>query len=114
MTADTSYRESKLPRFSLDRRITVLVMLVTVIVMGVVATVGIPLELFPSGFTAPHMSVQVPWREAPAKEVLDKIVLPLEEELSTVAGVDRLSSYARTGFGMAWVKMSTLAWPRLS
>ena len=60
MSADTSYRESRLPRFSLDRRITVLVLLVTVLVMGAVATVGIPLELFPSGFNAPHLSVQVP------------------------------------------------------
>jgi len=99
MSPDTSYRESRLPRFSLDRRITVLVTLVTVLVLGAVATVGIPLELFPSGFTAPHLSVQVPWREAPAKEVLDKIVLPLEEELSTVAGVADINSYARTGYG---------------
>lgn len=101
MSADTSYRESRLPRFSLDRRITVLVLLVTVLVLGAVATAGIPLELFPSGFNAPHLSVRVPWRDAPAKEVLDKIVLPLEEELSTVGGVDSLNSYARTGFGMA-------------
>ncbi len=100
MSPDTSYRESRLPRFSLDRRITVLVLLVTIVVLGAVATVGIPLELFPSGFNAPHLSVQVPWREAPAKEVLDKIVLPLEEELSTIGGLDDMNSYARTGFGM--------------
>ncbi len=99
MSADTSYRESRLPRFSLDRRITVLVMLATIVVMGVVATLGIPLELFPSGFDPPHLSVRVPWRDAPAKEVLDKIILPLEEEISTVAGIDRMSSYARTGYG---------------
>lgn len=93
--------ESRLPRFSLERRITVLMLLVTVVVLGAVATVSVPLELFPSGFEAPRLSVQVPWRDAPSQEMLEKIVLPLEEELSTVAGIDAIDSYARTGFGMA-------------
>ncbi len=97
---ETTERESRLPRFSLDRRITVMMILLTLVVLGTVATISIPIELFPSGFQGPNLQVQVPWRDAPSKEVLDKIVLPLEEELSTVAGVDKLNSYARTGFGM--------------
>ncbi len=92
--------ESRLPRFSLDRRITVLMILLTLVVLGTVATVSIPLELFPSGFTGPFLSVQVPWRDAPSQEMLEKVILPLEEELSTLAGIDKLNSYARTGFGM--------------
>jgi len=100
VTTETTAREARLPRFSLDRRITVLMILLTVIVLGTVATLSIPIELLPSGFAGPHLSVRVPWREAPSREVLDKIVLPLEEELSTVAGIDTLNSYARTGFGM--------------
>ncbi len=95
-----SERESRLPRFSLDRRITVLMILVTIVVLGSVATFSIPLELFPSGFQGLHLMVQVPWRDAPAQEVLDKIVLPLEEEISTVPGINKINSYARTGFGM--------------
>ena len=94
---DTSARESGLTRFSLDRRITVLMILLTLVVLGTVATIGIPLELFPSGFEGPHLSVQVPWRDAPAKEVLDKLALPLEDELSTVAGIKNLETYVRTG-----------------
>ena len=100
MSDESSRTESGLPRFSLDRRITVLMILLTVVVLGVIATVGIPLELFPSGFSAPHLSVQVPWRDAPSQEVLEKLVLPLEEELSTVSGLDAMNSYARTGFGL--------------
>ncbi len=101
MTANERKRKRSLPRFSLDRRITVLMILVTIVVLGSVATYSIPLELFPSGFTGLHLSVQVPWRDAPAQEVLEKIVLPLEEELSTVPGISKVNSYARTGFGMA-------------
>jgi HAE1 family hydrophobic/amphiphilic exporter-1 len=99
MSIESKDRESRLPRFSLDRRITVLMILLTVVVLGTVATMSIPLELFPSGFTGPFLSVQVPWRDAPAQEMLEKVILPLEEELSTLTGIDQLDSYARTGFG---------------
>lgn len=91
--------EGVLPRFSLERRITVLVLLLSVLVVGAVAAISIPLELIPSGFTPPFLSVSVPWSDAPAPEVLEKVLLPLEEELSTVRGLDRMSSFAATGFG---------------
>lgn len=90
-------RESVLPRFSLDRRVTVLVLLATILVVGTIATLGLPLELIPRGFEAPHLSVNANWRDAPAKEVLDKVSLPLEEELSTVKGLANMYSFSRTG-----------------
>lgn len=90
--------EILLPRFSLDRRVTVLVLLATLLVLGVVAATTIPIELIPSGYTEPFLRVVVPWRDAPAQEVLDKVTLPLEEELSTVRGLDRMFSFATTGF----------------
>lgn len=86
-----------LPRFSLQRRVTVLMLAATVVVVGVVATLGIPLEMLPRGFTNPYLGVDVPWRDAPAQEVMEKIALPLEEELATVHGLDRINSYASTG-----------------
>jgi len=46
--APSPERESRLPRFSLDRRITVLMILLTLVVLGTVATLSIPLELFPA------------------------------------------------------------------
>lgn len=91
--------EKALPRLSLDRRITVLVFIASTVVVGLVATLAIPLELLPRGFNAPHLGVSVPWRDAPPEEVLEKIVLPLEEELATVRGLDRLDSTAVPGFG---------------
>lgn len=97
--AEPSRWEGLLPRFALDRRITVLVLLATVLVVGLVATIAIPLELIPSGFTPPFLSVSVPWQDAPAPEVLEKVLLPLEEELSSVRGLDTISSFATTGFG---------------
>jgi HAE1 family hydrophobic/amphiphilic exporter-1 len=96
--------EALLPRFSLDRRITVLVLLASTLVVGLVAGLGIPVELFPRGYESPFLSVNVPWSDAPAREVMEKIVLPLEEELSTVRGLDKLNSFSATGFGRVFMQ----------
>ena len=97
-------REDALPRFSINRRITVLVLLATTLVVGVIATLGIPLELFPRGYTAPTLTVQAIWQGAPPKEVLDKVALPLEEELSTVSGLSDIFSFAVNGFARATLR----------
>ena len=96
--AVASRAELLLPRFSLSRRVTVLVLMLTLGVLGVVATLSIPLELIPSGFSAPFLRVTAPWIDASPEEVLDKVTLPLEEELSTVRGIDDMFSFARNGF----------------
>jgi HAE1 family hydrophobic/amphiphilic exporter-1 len=91
--------DKTLPRFSLDRPVTVVVLLAAFLVVGLMATKLIPLELLPQGWNAPHLSINVPWQDAPPQEVVDKIILPIEEEVSTVRGIDRVSSYSRSGYG---------------
>ena len=68
-----------LTRGALRRRVAVLVFLLSIIVVGIVATLGIPLELFPRGYTGQNLRVFVPWQDAPVQEVLRKITLPIEE-----------------------------------
>ena len=104
MSAARHYdREGGLARFSLDRRVTVLVLFLTALVVGAVATQKIPVELIPTGYDEPWLSVFVPWENAPSKEVLDKIALPLEEELATVRGLNAIYSSSRVGRGFVWV-----------
>lgn len=93
----TSRWERALPRFSLDRRVTVIVMMITALVVGAVATLRIPLELIPRGFEAPTLTVTASWRDAPPRDVLDKLAIPLEEELSTVRSLEQINSYSSTG-----------------
>ena len=100
---DESALSTLLPRFSLKRRVTVLVLVATLVVLGVVATISIPLELIPSGFSQPFLRVSAPWVDAPPQEVLDKVVIPLEEELSTVAGLTNMYSYSRSGYGQVYM-----------
>ncbi len=91
-------------RFALNRRITMLVLFVTILVVGFIATLGIPLELVPRGFTSQSLFVFVPWPNAPAQEVLDKITLPLEEELSTVRGLDQVNSFSFTAGSRVFIR----------
>lgn len=91
-------KEFLLPRFSLRRRITVLVLLATLLVVGMIATLDIPLELIPRGYESPSLTVWATWSDAPSQEVLDKLTQPLEEELSTVPGLSDVFSFATTGF----------------
>lgn len=95
---------SKLPELSLNRRITVLVVLATVLVVGAVATARIPLELIPKGFSEPFLGVFVPWRDAPPEEVVEKVVRPLEEELATIGGLSSLDSRANPGIARVWLQ----------
>ncbi|HAV64308.1 MAG TPA: acriflavin resistance protein [Verrucomicrobiales bacterium] len=93
-----------LTRFSLERRVTMLMLFVTILVVGFIATLGIPLELVPKGFTGQSLFVSVPWPNAPAEEVMEKITLPLEEELSTVRGLDQINSYSSSSGGRAFIR----------
>ncbi len=97
-------QEIALPKFSLNRRITVLVLFATVLVVGAVATIGIQLELFPAGFSAPFLRVYIPYNDAPPKEVEQKVTLPLEAELSTVKGINQLVSVARYGYSISFIE----------
>ena len=51
--------------------------------------------------------VSVPWVDASAQDVLEKIVLPLEEELTTVRVLDRMFSFSSTGFGRVFLNFKS-------
>lgn len=97
MSHEEKTKIALLTKGSLDRRVTVLMVLLSVLVVGGIAATGIPVELLPRGYEEPYLSVQVPWSDSPTREVLEKVAYPLEEELSTVKGLNGMWSYSRTG-----------------
>lgn len=101
---DSADRTGRIVSLSLRRPIAVTVLLASTLVLGLVATLGIPVELVPRGLEQPFLRVIVPWRDAPAPEVLDKIVRPLEEELATVGGVERINSMSLVGTGRVFLR----------
>ena len=95
-----------LPRLSLERRVGVLVVVGAVLVMGLVAALSLPIELIPTGYSSPFLRVTVPWRDAPPQEVLDKITIPLEEELATVRGLENQYSFCAVGFSQVFLSFA--------
>lgn len=69
-----------------------------VIVLGWVSLRELPLEFLPS-FSSSNISVRVPYPSASPSEVERDVVLPLEQSLATINGIDALSSssYADRG-----------------
>jgi hypothetical protein len=75
-----------LRHLSLVRPVTMLMVLLSFIVLGIVALVNIPIELIPAGFSPPFMQVEVPYANATAQDIEDRITRPLEQALSTTPG----------------------------
>ncbi len=93
--ANDKLRDNSLVHLSLVRPVTMLMVLLSFIVIGIVALVNIPVELIPSGFSPPFMQVEVPYANATAQDVEDRITRPLEQALSTTPGLDELSATSR-------------------
>ena len=91
-------RESNsfLPRFSVNRPITVLMGLTAMLVVGFIAFTQIPVELFPSGFTPKFLGVWTPYPNANPQEVEEQIAKPLEEQIRTISGMRRVETNSFT------------------
>lgn len=95
MSETSPLKTNAVVRTSLVRPVTMMMILLSAIVIGIVALVNIPLELIPSGFSAPFMQVQVPYANATAQDVEERITRPLEQALATTPGLDELSATSR-------------------
>ena len=89
-------RHFSLPRFSIERPVTITVLFVAILVIGYIAFQQIPIELLPSGFRAPYLGVWVPYRNANPKEIEEQIARPIEEEVRTIEGVKEVNTYSHT------------------
>jgi HAE1 family hydrophobic/amphiphilic exporter-1 len=89
-------RDTGLVKLSLVRPVTIMMVLLSFIVIGVVALVNIPIELIPAGFSPPFMQVEVPYANATAQDIEDRITRPLEQALSTTPKLDELSATSRS------------------
>ena len=88
---------SWLPALAVRHPVTVLMTFLATLVLGALAYARIPLQMMPSGVSAPYIWVQVPWINATPSEIDTQLVDPVEGQLSTVPGIKTLGSDARAG-----------------
>jgi HAE1 family hydrophobic/amphiphilic exporter-1 len=83
----------RLAELSVHRPVTVFMGLVSLVVLGAVALTRLPLAFLPT-VDAPIIAISVPYPNSSPLQVEREIVKPLEEALSTLSGVRKLTSTA--------------------
>jgi len=85
-------KEGLLPKFSVNRPVTVVMTLVALLVIGYIAFSQIAVDLMPAGFTPPFLAVWTPYPNSNPQEVEEQIAKPIEEQIRTISGVRRVRS----------------------
>ena len=79
---------------SLRRPVTTVMAFVSLVVVGLLAAVRLPLEFLPE-IDAPFLFIQVPYSGSTPEEVERSITRPAEEVLATLSGIKRINSNSR-------------------
>ncbi|WP_133501120.1 efflux RND transporter permease subunit [Cognatilysobacter terrigena] len=80
---------------SIRRPVTAIMFFVSLLVIGLIAGVRLPLEAFPE-VTFPGIFIEMPYGGSTPEEVERTVLRPTEEALSTLTGVKRMESNARS------------------
>ncbi len=94
---------ARLADFSIRYPITICMIFVSLLALGIISAVKIPLVLLPD-ISAPFLGVGVPYPNATPAQIQESITKPLEEALSTIQGVQQMSS--NSSDDSAWVQLS--------
>ncbi|MDQ7818889.1 MAG: efflux RND transporter permease subunit [Melioribacteraceae bacterium] len=81
----------------LSRPVTTVMFFFSVIVVGIVAILNLPVELSPH-VEYPRLSVSVSWAGVSPEAVEAHLTSPIEAELTTIMGVRKISSTSSEGF----------------
>jgi len=76
------------------RPVGTLVVFATLLVMGLLAFLRIPVQLLPSGYNEPSLFIWIPNRGASAQENEELVTRPVEENLRTIPGIEHLRSWS--------------------
>ena len=84
--------------FSINKPVTTLVFLASIIVMGVISTTRMKLAYFPD-VEFPGIFIQVPYPNSSPQQIEKNIIKPIEEALSTLSGIKKMESRATADEG---------------
>jgi HAE1 family hydrophobic/amphiphilic exporter-1 len=90
---------------SIKRPVTTIMLFVSMVVVGLIAAVRLPLEAMPD-VSAPFLFVQLPYAGSTPEEVERTILRPVEETLSTMTDVKRMQGNATSEQGSVFLMFS--------
>ncbi|MDR8391802.1 efflux RND transporter permease subunit [Aliifodinibius sp. S!AR15-10] len=76
---------------SLRRPITTIMVFISFVVIGIIASRLVPLEYFPD-ISFPGAYISVPYQNSTPKEIERNITRPIEEAIATISGLEEISS----------------------
>ncbi len=91
-----------LPEIAIKRPVTILMVLVSIVVLGLVALVRLPLAFMPE-IVEPELFIQLPYQNASPEQVERMIVRPVEDAVGSVKGLN--SMWSRCGSDGGRVRM---------
>ena len=91
-------RSSLIVKTALLRPVTMMMVFASVLVLGTVAALDIPLELIPTGFSNPSLNVFVGFGNATPQDVEERISKPLEASLATTPKLEEIVSVSDANF----------------
>lgn len=86
----------KITEISIKKPVGTTLLVFTLIVLGILSIPKIPISFWPE-FVAPTLIVMAPYPGTSPSEIEELIAKPLEEELSTIDGVDEIETAALEG-----------------
>ena len=94
----TPEKINPIARFAVERRVTLSMAVLGILVLGWISLQRLPLEFLPS-FSSSSVWVSVPYRSSSPAEVERLVVRPLEDSLGTINGIDTMSASASASEG---------------
>ncbi len=89
-------RGFSLVEFATRRRVTILMMMVTLVLFGLIALSGLKVNLLPD-LSYPTLTVRTEYTGAAPAEIETLVTKPVEEAVGVVKGLRKLKSVSRTG-----------------
>lgn len=86
----------KITEISINRWVGTVLAVLAVVIMGLISLTNLPVAFWPE-FTAPSLIVVAPYPGASPEDIEETIAEPLEEQLSTIDGVEELESICFEG-----------------
>lgn len=90
---------------SIKRPVTTIMFFVSLLVIGLIAAVRLPLEAFPE-VSPPFIMVSLPYAGSTPEEVERTVLRPAEEALATMSGIKRMDAQARSDGAQVFMQFS--------